>query len=663
MRFDHRYLIAVIIVVAIAVFAITWVGIRESRSDSFKLMVLQGTSFTEALAQASENAIAAEGYYERILQRRYRDLVATLLEIDPRRLTSAGLVAFAQSHELDAIYIYAADSNIIISGTFQGDRLALPEFVDSEVKKLIANPVSRSLLLTDPDNTDRSYYVEVTNQLDRAVVFEDDVRTYHDALNQTGIGYLAQKMAREEGVEYIIYQSTKGIVFASREPGDLLAIESDPFLRQALDGDTIISRVHRFQGQEVLEMVRPFATRRYPLGVFRVGLSLSGYNAVSRGFDQQMILLSAVLFVLITVVILYVNSRRRRQEISQEFSTMKSVTDRIFDQMRVGVTVIDESGSVRMANAAFAKTLGVRVAPGQAWPQVPSLRALGLDQFLEEPAESDELEVSVGTADEEKTLLVARSKLKLRETGRAEVVMVVYDVTRLRKYEQEGSRRERLSELGNLAAGVAHEIRNPLNTIAIATQRLAAEFSPVENREEYVAFTEKIRSEIARLNEIITRFLTLARDDSKRATRIWLGRELEELQALIRPEAERLEITLRMSAAEGLYIEGNPDGWRQVMLNLYNNAKEALAGGTGSITIEAARSGSHVVVSVSDSGPGIPDELHERVFTPYFTTKNAGTGLGLAAVHRIIMEMGGQISVRRSAELGGAEFVIRLPSV
>lgn len=241
------------------------------------------------------------------------------------------------------------------------------------------------------------------------------------------------------------------------------------------------------------------------------------------------------------------------------------------------------------------------------------------------------------------------------------MVVVVYDVTRLRRIESEMARRRRLSEMGNLAAGVAHEIRNPLNTISIATQRLAAEFEPQSEQERYKEITGQIRHETRRLNSIITRFLALARDEKQRNQIVELKSFVDELGEFFRPEAEGLGISLSIEAADDARIAADPNQLRQVFINLFNNAKEALRGQAGEIAVAVRRANSNVEILFADTGPGIPEDKREEVFKPYFTTKDGGTGLGLPTVYRIVEDLDGSIEIE-DAEWGGAAFLIRLPS-
>ncbi|HUV30303.1 MAG TPA: ATP-binding protein [Acidobacteriota bacterium] len=662
--FDRHVALILTVAVAVAVLALTAMAIRKSRTDSFELLVEQGRAFTEALAEASSNAIAAETFYDQLLQKRYADLVTSLTEENLNLITGQDLLRFADAHDLYSVYIYDSSGQMILGTTARGLRPALPEFVDREVSQFFSGPQISFILLTDEEDSRTPmmhYYLQVNSQLDRVVVLACDALYYGEAVRQTGIGYLAQNMAREKGVEYIIYQSTEGIIFASRKPGDLLAIESDPFLLRALESDSILSRRFDFQGETLLELVRPFSTDRFPFGLFRVGLSLDRYYAVSRGLTIQLAVLAAALFCLLLVVILYLNSRHKRRELAREYTRIKSVTDKIFEQMRTGVAAVDGHGVLRLANDAFEQILGLTNVTGKAWSKVAPDERLYLDPFLAGPDQADETEITVQLGGEEKTLLVARSKIAATDADSASAVMVVYDITRLKEFEQVSARRERLSEMGDLAAGVAHEIRNPLNAISIAAQRLAAEFTPRENHDEYRTFTQTIRGETKRLNEIISRFLALSREEKKKTAQVRLDKFFAELGDLLRVEAARLKIELTFDVPPGLTLTADPDLLKQVFQNLFSNAKEAINGQPGRVAVEASRLDDQVRIVFSDSGPGIPEQMREKVFAPYFTTRETGTGLGLATVDRIVSEFGGTMKIAES-RWGGAGVIITFPA-
>ncbi|MBD3333518.1 hypothetical protein GF356_11780 [candidate division GN15 bacterium] len=666
MGLHPRFIVVAAILLALAVFALTWITISESRKDSFLLLVKQGTAFTEALALAADNAMEAEQFADYLLQRRYGEIVTRITEQQPDSMTDLFLTRVAQSHGLLAVFSFDTSGQLMARGIARPLPGALPVFVEEEIADLLANPEANYTLLLDADEaTDEGilYYLQISNDLEHIVLLADEALFYMDGLRQTQIGYLAQSMAREQGVEYIIYQTTDGIVFASRKPGALLSIREDPFLQAAFDSDSVSHRTYDFQDSEVLELVRPFATVDYPVGVLRVGLSLDNYHAVKRGFNLQMVTVSAVLFLLVLVILLYIQSRLRGKQFRREYRTIKTVTDKVFDEMRTGVAAIDETGVITMSNGAFDQIFACGRCVGHSWDDVVGDPSLEFTKINAAGGDTGETEIVISRGDQRRVLLIALSRLEATSEAEVRFVAVVYDISRLRELQDKAARRERLSELGDLAAGVAHEIRNPLNTISIAAQRLAAEFTPQGDVDQYAQFTDQIRSETRRLNDIITRFLALAREDRRRQAIIDLVELLSQQVNLWEPEAKQLGITLDLRVAdEPVEVRSDPDAIRQVMANLFANAKESLAGRGGVIAIKLSRNESQAQIVFSDDGPGIARDIESKVFTPYFTTKDSGTGLGLATVDRIMTDLSGEVRLDTSFETG-ARFVLTLPLV
>ncbi len=662
--FDRRLLIAIIIILALTVLIITWFGIRESRSDSYKLLVMQGTAFTEALTRAAENAIESEHFFDYLVHKRFSEIVTDISQIELNKLNDTDLVQIAATHSLYAVFVYRMDSSMVAGGVARGSVLRPPDFVTKEVDQLIANPQTNYVLLLDQGSSPDEmihYYIEMSNKLDRIVLLIADAGYYVEALKKTQIGYLAQKMAEEKGVEYILYQSTDGIIFASRKTGQLLSIESDPFLSAALESDTVMHREYVFEDTKVLELVKPFATEDYPFGLLRVGLTLDRFTAINRGYDLQMIALASILLILVVFLLLYINSRSKRHEIARQYLEIKSISERIFDEMRIGVAATDSSGAITLSNAAFERIIDSTGIVGRPWDSVINHPDLTFTSIIGGRQESADKEISLVLGQKTKELLISTSQLRDGEQVKG-IVAVLYDLTLYRDLQRRSSRKERLSEMGNLAAGVAHEIRNPLNAISIAIQRLAAEFRPTENVAEFSSFTEQIKRETKRLNEIITRFLALTREDQQRRKDVDFKQVLDEFVGLAQFEANRLEIDLTVDSTGILLVKGEKDHLKQVLMNLFNNAKEALEAKPGKIHVSAERLADRVVIRFEDSGRGVPESAREKLFTPFFTTKQTGTGLGLSTVYKIVTDMDGEIAYEPSS-LGGACFVISFPAV
>ena len=222
---------------------------------------------------------------------------------------------------------------------------------------------------------------------------------------------------------------------------------------------------------------------------------------------------------------------------------------------------------------------------------------------------------------------------------------------------------ERLTSLGHLAAGVAHEIRNPLNAMGIGLQRLKREFLPPDEskKQEYISFMELILNEIRRVNEIIEQFLTLSRPFQLNLRKSSLQDLLNNLVTLFREEASSLGIALRAEIPSNLpLIEMDPERLTQALINIMKNGMQAMEKG-GTLRIEAKSLREGVQVIISDSGSGIPPEQTDKIFNYYYTTKEKGVGLGLPIAHRIIEAHGGQLKIE-SRVGSGTRVTVILPT-
>lgn len=221
-------------------------------------------------------------------------------------------------------------------------------------------------------------------------------------------------------------------------------------------------------------------------------------------------------------------------------------------------------------------------------------------------------------------------------------------LTGIVQMERQLEKAERLSSLGQLAAGVAHEIRNPLNAISMASQRLQRDYVP-DDQNKVISFqnlTSVIRDEIRRLNGIIEEFLSFAKSRRLELHDYPINQIIQKILFLLKDEAESLNIAFYTQLPDDtLTIPMDADKLQQALLNIIKNAMEAI-NEPGSVTISAASDSQNMLkISVTDTGCGMTREEVEKVFNPEFTTKEKGLGLGLALAHEIIRGHGGDIRV------------------
>lgn len=222
---------------------------------------------------------------------------------------------------------------------------------------------------------------------------------------------------------------------------------------------------------------------------------------------------------------------------------------------------------------------------------------------------------------------------------------------------RELERRNRLAALGEMAAGLAHEIRNPLGGIQLYASLLAQD---VADRPDSANTVRKIVSGVKRLEALVSQVLKFSREITADLEDCDVAEVVREAVEVASAKAQAAGVTVTLDAPEVLQARVDGRLLTQAVLNLTLNAVEAVrdAGG-GAVTVTLARADGRVSLVVEDTGPGIPADLLDRIFNPFFTTKDDGTGLGLSIVHRIVEAHGGAISAANRPE-GGAKFELRI---
>jgi two-component system, sporulation sensor kinase E len=343
--------------------------------------------------------------------------------------------------------------------------------------------------------------------------------------------------------------------------------------------------------------------------------------------------------------------------------SLKNFNETILENINSGVLTTDGGGMVIYLNGRAREMLGTRAAGELSFNDL-FVNPFGSGPLFEylvsrEGASSSFEAILVGQGGGAIPVGLNTTTVKLDEHHGPTVIVIFEDLTARKLMEEELRRADRLRSLGELSAGIAHEIRNPLTGIATTAQVLREKLGEDEDKVRYLGV---ILDEIARLDDIIKHLLHFARPVTPSAAELRLATVIEEALELLADRSRERGVSLHFETAltdDRCLLDG--DQIKQVILNIALNGIQACeAGGTVTVTMREGSNAAFVQIELTDTGSGIPDEISDKLYDPFFTTKPEGTGMGLSISRKIAESHGGRI-YHRSGPAGGTSFFVELP--
>ncbi len=417
----------------------------------------------------------------------------------------------------------------------------------------------------------------------------------------------------------------------------------------------------RLQDRNVYEF-----QRREPNGLgVQIGFSVAALENLQNHLIQRLVINSVLLLLLGGVLSVYILKRQNYALLSRQYEQLQTSTSAILENMEEGIMVLDGQTTIAVFNKAAARLLNLKTneLTGKNFTEVdwPLPAELQLKILSSEIVKNYTLQNETG-----RYLLFNSQRIWYNEDAseleEAPLYLVlIQDYTTQKELSDYRVRRSKLQAMGALASRVAHEIRNPLNSIGVLAQRLEREFIPAREQEEFKQMTGAIRQESARINRIIETFLEYARQPQMQTRPIELKSIIEEAAPVLNALGD---VRLSYELQNGCRVQADADQLRQALLNIVRNAVEATPAG-GDVKISAICRDGWARIAVTDQGPGIPDDIKDKIFDLYFTTKEKGNGLGLSIVEKIISAHGGKVWCENvkgaSGGITGACFIVELP--
>ncbi|MHB9096389.1 MAG: two-component system sensor histidine kinase NtrB, partial [Syntrophales bacterium] len=502
---------------------------------------------------------------------------------------------------------------------------------------------------------------------------------------------LVDEVSHEPEVAAIlIFDDAGKIIAASRTAGQTAAdrISGASSFRLLLEEKGMITRYRGLPGgSQVFEVVQPFRPFAYhaPPSLLRaeaergarsepslrrwaedkmiaLSLNLETFETARLEDRHHTLLMAAILVALGTGALYFIFVVQNYSLVDRTLERMKSYTENVVESMADGLISIDREGQVVTVNRQAVEILGSGWE-GLEGKNITDLLGDGVGEILGPPegralVRDRQMEIVRGPGGR---IPLSLSAAPLKDDAGRELgsVLLIKDLREIRDLQEKVRRSERLASLGRLAAGVAHEIRNPLSSIRGFAQYFQKRFSGQAEEEGYASVMIR---EVDRLNRVITELLDFAGPKEPHRERQPIEAIVDHALKLLAPDLSARKVTVVRQYEPGLPpIPVDRDQLSQVFINILLNALQSMGeGGEIRIVLRRRVPPPGIEASVTDTGAGIPAEDLEKVFEPFFSRKRNGTGLGLAIVHQIVTGHQGEIGVESEAGRG-TTFRITLP--
>jgi len=661
--FQPKNIIIIFILMAFLMIASALFELYQSKSELFELMEKESHALLESLISATTNSLKSREKLEELYKIQLlnnANFVKMLFE--KGEISNKQLQKICEENNIFRINIFNKFGKKIYF-SHEREHYDLPERKSPQkILEPIFSGEKDTLIIGITQarfEEGMRYAVALASRNHDAIVINVDAEEIIDFRKEIGIGSLMQELKQNPGIVYVALQDTFNILAATGNVSQLESIQESDFLLNALMNSDIFTRITEFDSVEIFEAVHPFEYNNDLIGLFRLGLSVEPLQDINTRIIRRLIIITIVLIIVGTLLFTFIFVRQRYDILQKQFKAVEAYSSDIVDNVSDAIVVLDSNRKVKVFNKTAVTVFGLT---GQTSVEKKLTHILNHEQcskILKENISMQQFDCLIN--EKKKYLLISKSEFK-DEKDENNTILVIRDLTEQKLLEEQIQRKERLTAMGELASGVAHEIRNPLNTIGTIVQQLNKDFEPRENTSEYDQLTKLVYKEVRRINETIRDFLRFARPEPVNPVRFQTDTLLDQIETQYQSLMKSAEIDFKIERNWSGEVNWDKNQIQQVLMNLLQNAIDAI-NSAGKIVLSISyENNKNILIRIKDNGAGMDETARKKIFNLYFTTKAKGTGIGLSIVQRIIYEHNGLVSVE--SEPGkGTVFSINLPVI
>lgn len=643
---------------------------NQSQSELYKMLEQKSTSLIETIYQASSNTLRSSDEIEDLIAERLLNNARFIKHLDSINLISNKfLINFAEDNHLFRINVFDRNLNIILSnepnGIIHNFSEEQSEKRANELRKLLTNETDELVIGIKKAmySDELRFAVAVSRTKKRGVIVINlDASELLEFRKNIGIGKLFKDISNNPDIIFTALQDENGIIIGNESLKELSSFCSDEFLQKTMNNSQIFFRTISYNEEKVFEVIKRFDYDDMTLGIFRIGLSLKEINHLTNLMILRLLLTFAVLTIIAIISLSVLFSSQNYKAISEEYKRFKSFTSSILTNMGEAILVLDNELRFILANNSAFGLFGFD-NDSYKGKSLTEINCNNLCKKLLEYKQTGASEIDFEISDlfngNHKYFLVNAVMRSNELDNEKYFTIVIKDITKIRELEELNKRNEKLSAMGSLAAGVAHEVRNPLNAIGMIAQRLKLEFLPKDDTEEYNKILQILQSEITRVNKIITQFLNYSKPVELNKNVVQLIPFFNDLIALFTQVIKEKNIQIIFPHCHDSSFIFDRDLIQQALINILKNAIESSNTDT-KITLSYIINSTSLLIKITDEGRGIAPENLNHIFDLYFSTKKDGNGLGLSISQKIISQHNGSIQVESELN-NGTTFLINLP--
>ncbi|MCP4726414.1 MAG: GHKL domain-containing protein [bacterium] len=635
---------------------------RSRRTDYFSMMENRARVMTQTILNTAGNSFHAAEELEGEINKKLYSNLHLIERID--RFTSISddvLDEILEVSEFDEMHIYDRDFNIQAKSF---DTVEAPVSINRRVLQSVSLKTDNRPLyvLSDTVDYEKDYLVAIVERekggLIAGIINSERIQYFRRIF---GFGQILRSFTDSEGIEYIVLENEYTKIAGFFEGYDLSSFSNDHFLIRTLEEENINSRIIAYEQGEIYEAAVAYVNEGEPLGVLRMGFSMSDLNAITSRANKRMFILIILMIVIGLVLLNFLLSYRHRQLLKKDFESLNEYTNTVLDNLESAVITVGGDGRINLINKKASGFLGSEFSKiyDKSYNILPDIFVDAIENTLQNKKPDDRPVPYVIPNREEVRWLSIRTTILKDENNSDKCILLTDDITGQVQLEEQKRINERLAAMRRLASSVAHEIRNPLNSIKLIVDLLHGSYSPIKDAEKYDKYFKTVQNEIMRINSIVEEFLRYARPPQLKTEKMDLTIFFNEIELLYKPRFIANGSKMVMNIEQNKPYEGDSAQLKQVFVNLIENAIQAREDSC-TVEIMGKAENDYYNITVKDNGKGISQNDLKHVFDLYFTTKKKGSGIGLAIVHQVITRHNGTIEAE-SVPGKGTIFKIRLP--